>query len=97
MSQEPLKLRQTVKLRCATQEAACTIQKLERRIDTATLRVIDEEADQLQINEMATATFMINSPLVLERFDQIEELGRFVLEQDFDLLGAGIFTSDRTN
>lgn len=90
MCDEPLQLHTTITLRCATQEVSCTIEKIEKRIDSATLKTIQENASELKINEIGIVTFKTDHPIVIEKFDFIEELGRFVVEHKYNLQGAGI-------
>jgi translation elongation factor EF-1alpha len=79
-------------LRCATQELDCIIEKIEKRIDSSTLEIIEENADELKINETATVIIRAKHPLVIEKFSFVEELGRFTIEKKSALLGMGIIT-----
>ncbi|MHC9538713.1 MAG: GTP-binding protein [Vulcanimicrobiota bacterium] len=92
MSEEPLKLTAPVTLRLATQEVLCCAVKIENRINSSTLEVLEREAGELQLNEAGAVTFETDTPVVAERFSFIEELGRFVIEKQFQVQGAGIIT-----
>ena len=99
MAEEPLRIHKKLILRCATQEIPCVAEKIETRINSSTLEIIEENAKELSTNEAAVVLFKTEKPLVIERFDLTEELGRFVIEQNFNIQGAGIITTtaDRQN
>lgn len=56
------------------------------------LDIIGEDARELGINESGTLVMRTKRPVVVENFSLLEELGRFVVERDHELLGAGIIT-----
>lgn len=93
MSREPLRLNESMTMRCATQEIECTAERIEDRIDSSTLETIQEDANQLKINEAGLVIFRTKRPVLLEKFTFIEELGRFVIESKEILRGAGIIAS----
>ncbi|MDQ7821826.1 MAG: GTP-binding protein [Candidatus Eremiobacteraeota bacterium] len=93
MSQEPLEADKPVTLLLATQEATCRPISIEKRINSSTLEVIEEHARKLEMNEAAIVKFAAESPLVVELFSHVEELGRFVIEKDYTVMGAGIVTA----
>lgn len=90
MSEEPLRVEEPITLRCSTQEVECSAEKIERRINTATLEVVEENARELKLNETGQVILKTKRPVVIEKFDFIEELGRFAIERGFNLQGAGI-------
>lgn len=90
MANEPLKLNKPLTFRCATQEIICAAEKIEKRMNSSTLEILEENAHQLKLNEAGVVIFKTERQIVLEKFDFIEELGRFVIEQEFSLQGAGI-------
>ncbi len=90
LGQNPLLTGEKALLRCATQEVEVIIQKIEKRINSSTLEVIEENAASLQLNEAGIILFKTASPLMVERFSFIEELGRFIIEKEGNLAGAGI-------
>lgn len=94
MSQEPLEINRPFILRCATQEVGCHIEKVHQRINTSTLQVVAENASQLLFNEAGIVSLRTEKPLLMEKFSFIEELGRFVLERDQILQGAGVITGN---
>lgn len=92
MSEGPLEINKTLTLRLATQEVKCVAEKIEERIDSSTFETIEENAKQVRLHESAVVIFKTDSPLVIEKFSEVKELGRFVLERDSNLVGAGIIT-----
>ncbi|MCM8765826.1 MAG: GTP-binding protein [Candidatus Omnitrophica bacterium] len=92
LSEEPLAVKQFFTFRCATQEVNCQIKKIEKRIDSSTLEIIAENCPTLKLNETGIVVIETEKPVVIEKFHFIEELGRFVLEENQELKGAGIIT-----
>ncbi len=93
MSHEPLRLNESMTMRCATREIECTAERIEKKMNSSTLETIHEGANQLKINEAALVIFRTKRPVLLEKFTFIEELGRFVIESKETLRGAGIIVS----
>ena len=92
MSEMPLKINTPLFIRCSTQRVKCHVAGISARIDSSTLETIEVDSDVLHTNEMAGVTIDCASPIILEDFDKIEELGRFILERDDTVLAAGIYT-----
>jgi small GTP-binding protein len=92
MAKNPLRLREPLVLRCSTQEISCQAEKIEKRIDSSTLEILQENAQELKELETGQVVLRTERPIIAEKFDFIEELGRFVLERDYNLQGAGIIT-----
>jgi len=92
MSDEPLQVNKPVTLRCATQEVRCVAEKIEKRINSSTLEVLETNAKELKINEAGIVLFKTDEPIAIEKFSFIEEMGRFIIEQQYNLQGAGIIT-----
>lgn len=90
MSEEPLQINRAMTLRCATQKTKCTVETIEKRINSSTLEIIEDDAKELRLNEAAIVTFRTEEPIIIEDFNLIEELGRFVIEDGYNLHGAGI-------
>lgn len=88
MAKVPIKIGQPVSLRCATQDAECTIERIDRKINSSTLEVIEEEKDVLNETEAGLVRLKLKHPVVLEK--DVPELSRFVLAQDDFILAGGI-------
>ncbi|MFH1874263.1 MAG: GTP-binding protein [Pseudomonadota bacterium] len=92
MADQPLQLNKTLTLRLATQEVECMAEKIETRMNSSTFEVLEQSATELLQNEAALVTFKTHKPIVAEKFTYIEELGRFVIEYNYNLQGAGIIS-----
>ncbi|NUM37223.1 MAG: 50S ribosome-binding GTPase [Candidatus Brocadiae bacterium] len=90
LSDEPLFVGKPFSLRCATQEVQATIDKIIEKRDSSTLDLIEKDAASLAKNETAIARFHTNEPVLVEKFSEIPELGRFVIEEKSSILGTGI-------
>jgi len=74
---------------CGTKRTGCLVSEIKERINTETGAVIEENTEQIGENEAATIIFE-TKPLVVEKFSEIPELGRFVLARGDKNVGAGI-------
>jgi len=79
-------------IRCSTQETTCRIEKINKRIDSSTLKTIEENANVLENLDMAEVIIKTENPIVIADFNDIRELGRFVLVKDGNTYAAGIIT-----
>ena len=80
-------------IRCATQETTCKIESINKRIDSSTLQVIEENANVLKNLEVAQVVIKTKKPLAIRNFNDVQELGRFVLVQDENICAGGIITA----
>jgi len=85
---ESLKRGEAVELRCGTKRVKCTIKEIQEKLNSETGEVIEEHPAHINEHEAATIVFATD-PLVVERFSDIPELGRFVLARDKNI-AAGI-------
>ena len=92
LAQIPLKKGNPLTLRLATQEIQCAINKIYERIDSSTFKIIENNANELNTNEVGLAAIEASAPLVVEPFEHNAELGRFVIEDPDQILGVGIVT-----
>lgn len=90
LAKEPLRLNQKMDCRCATQESPCFVEKIEKRLNTATWEIIEENSQELAMNEAGQLLFRTEKPMVAEKFSFIEELGRLAIGEKFTLKGLGI-------
>jgi len=80
-------------LRCATQETRCRIERINRRINSSTLEIIGEDADQIKNLEVAEVVIKTKSPVAVKDFNDVQELGRFILVRDENTCAGGIITT----
>jgi sulfate adenylyltransferase subunit 1 (EFTu-like GTPase family) len=79
-------------IRCATQETSCKIAKINKRINSSTLEVIGEDADVMKNLEVAQVTIKTKKPMAIKDFNDVQELGRFVIVHDENICAGGIIT-----
>ncbi len=79
---------EVVELRCGTRKVRCEVREIREKINSETGEVMERYPEQINEHEAATILFA-TEPLVVERFSEIPELGRFVLVRGRNI-GAGI-------
>jgi sulfate adenylyltransferase large subunit len=89
MAKEPLKKGERIILKCSTQQSVCEIEEFKRIIDSSTLEEV--KRDEIRNREAAVVTIKTDNPIVVENFNKVEELGRFVLER-LNTCAGGIIT-----
>jgi bifunctional enzyme CysN/CysC len=77
-----------LELRCGTARVGCQVKEIRERINSETGEVVERQPAGISENDAATIVFA-TEPLVVERFSEIPELGRFVLVKDRNI-GAGV-------
>ncbi|MHC4326103.1 MAG: elongation factor 1-alpha C-terminal domain-related protein, partial [Planctomycetota bacterium] len=80
-------------IRCATQELRCKVISIDKRIDSSTLELLDTDCKTLKNLEVAEITIETEKPIIVKNFNDVQELGRFVLVQDQNICASGIITS----
>ena len=95
MSKRQFNKQERVILRCATQETSCVVKKIEKRIDSSTLEVIEKHSDHLQNLEVGEVVVKTKKPIAVNTFNDIQELGRFVLVRNENVCAGGIVTEVR--
>jgi sulfate adenylyltransferase subunit 1 (EFTu-like GTPase family) len=76
--------------RCVTQEVPCRIEKINRKFDPASMELIEEEASSIKGAEVADILIQLDEKVVVDPFNEIPEMGRFVLEKDGRPVAGGI-------
>jgi sulfate adenylyltransferase large subunit len=89
LDKQPLKEKERVIFRCATQEVPCEISEFVKIINSSTLEEI--KGNELKIREVADVIIKTESPVVIEDFNKVQELGRFVIERG-NIVAGGIIT-----
>ncbi len=84
---------QKLNIRCATQETSCKLQQIHKRIDSSSLQVLAEDSDTIANLEVAEVTLKTKKPIAIKDFNDVQELGRFVLVQDENICAGGIITT----
>ena len=76
-------------MKCGTKRSKCLVQKIKERINSETGEVMSKNTQEISENEAATIIFT-SEPVVVEKFSEIPELGRFVLVRKGKNIGAGV-------
>ncbi len=92
LSNEAFDVNERIKLRLATQETSGDVNLIKRRIDSSSLEVLEENASIIKNLEIGDIVFETKSPITLTKFNDIQELGRFVLVRGNDVVAGGIIT-----
>jgi small GTP-binding protein len=90
LSFEPLIKSKKMILRSVTQEVGCQCVCIEARIDSSVFKILEHDAEYLKENELGKVSFKTERPVVLEPFDFIRPMGRFILECQGVVCGVGI-------
>lgn len=90
MSKLPFSASERITLKLATQEVECSVESIEKKFDSSTLALIEENASGLKQWEVGEVIFKTDNPVVIEGFNETPELGRFVLVKGEDISAGGI-------
>ncbi|MEG0332775.1 MAG: GTP-binding protein, partial [Clostridium sp.] len=90
LAKEPLIKGKEYKLKIQTQEVICTIVSIAKVIDSASLK--GSKSDKVQKNEVCEVTIKTKSPICFDEFSDIEQTGRFVIVDNYNISGGGIIT-----
>jgi sulfate adenylyltransferase large subunit len=91
MDKTSFKKGESLRFRCATQEVNCEIEKINSVINSSSLELISEDSSEIKNREVANIIIRTDKPVVVENFNKMEELGRFVLGRE-DTCAGGIIT-----
>ena len=94
MSKRPFTKDQKLTLRCATQETTCKIERIARKINSSTLELIAEDANDIANLEVAEVIIKTKKPVAIKDFNDVQEMGRFVLVRDENTCAGGIITEN---
>jgi bifunctional enzyme CysN/CysC len=86
---DPLRAGHFYDLRLATQQVKCQIVSIEHVMDSATLETKSGQREQLERNEIGRLTIQTRGPLVIDNYDRVPNLGRFVIVDDGKICGGG--------
>lgn len=81
--------------RCVTQEVPCRIEKIHKKFDPASMEWIEKDASSILGAEVADILICLESHVVFDPFNDIPEMGRFVLEKDQRPVAGGIILDRR--
>jgi len=90
MSGEPLRKGDTIEFKCATQQVECKVQKISDRLNSSSLEMLASDAEELRETEVARLTLKMKDYVCTDPFEQVAEMGRFVLMRDTDTVAGGV-------
>jgi sulfate adenylyltransferase subunit 1 (EFTu-like GTPase family) len=93
MSKKPFDKQKRIIIRCSTQQTTCKVETISKRIDSASLEVLAQDADTLKNLEVGQVRIKTKNPIVIKSFNDVRELGRFVLVRDENICAGGIITT----
>ena len=89
LSETPFKSGMSLTLKLLTQESGCCIAQIKQRMDSSTLEDEATEDQILCLSDIGHVLIETEERLVWDAFKHIPGMGRFVLESDGRLVGAG--------
>ena len=95
MSKKAFNKSERIIIRCATQETTCKIETISKRIDSSSLEILARDADSLNNLEVGRVRIKTKNPIVIKSFNDVQELGRFVLVKDENIQAGGIIVSGK--
>ena len=96
LGKRPFTLGRKYRLKLATQEAECQIERVERVIDSATLQTVKRPGAEpfVSRHEAAELTLRTTKPIAFDAVSEVVATGRFVIVDGFDVAGGGIIVPD---
>jgi bifunctional enzyme CysN/CysC len=92
IGREPLRVGARYRLKLVTQNVECEAVAVGNVIDAAMLDAGPTGRAELHANEVGEVTLQTRAPLVLDNYDRIPAMGRFILADASDLVGGGIIS-----
>lgn len=89
-SDAPLERGQEIILRYGTAEKKCRVQTILSEMDPVTLRISSKTPNVLQGNSVGEVALLALEPMCLEKYSDLPQLGRFVVEDKRGAVAAGI-------
>jgi bifunctional enzyme CysN/CysC len=90
MDPAPYQMGEPLLFRCVTQEVPCQIEKIHKKFDPASMEWIEKDASSILSAEVADVLIHLESRVVVDSFNDIPEMGRFVLEKSQKPVAGGI-------
>jgi len=87
---EPLQTNGKIDFLCGTRRCSAQIENISKIISPVNLEVICTNADELQDSQVASVKIKLDSPVCVDPFDKLPELGRFAIVQNGRITGGGV-------
>jgi elongation factor 1-alpha len=75
---------------CHTSQVACTFEELQKKLDPKTGEVLEEKPDFLKTGDIAIVKIRPTRPMVIEKAEDIPQLGRFAVRDMGITVAAGM-------
>jgi bifunctional enzyme CysN/CysC len=92
ISPRPLAVNDGIEILCGTQSRGAHVESVARVVDPVSLKVIETEATRLDDSQVAEVIIRTDSPICIDPFDAVPELGRFAILQNRRTAGGGVIT-----
>ena len=93
LSQKPLKVGNSYKIRYGTHEAMVTVQSIDKVIDTQDLGDKGEKSEVAR-NAVAEITLRARDLLPIDPYSDDQRLGRMVMYEGYDIAGGGVISME---
>ncbi len=91
LGHKPLMQEKRYKLKIGTTEIMAELKSIEHVIDSDTLAQV--KSDRVERSNVAEVVFRTRGLIALDDFNDNPRLGRFVIQQDYDVAGGGIIST----
>ena len=92
LSKDDLEINENIIIRCATQEIIAKITKINKRLNSSSLELIEKDGKIIKNLEIGEVIIETKKPIVIEKFNKNAELGRFVIVKNNIVSAGGIVT-----
>ena len=92
LGKQPFTPGRKYRLKLATQEVECHIDKLERVVDASTLKTVERPKSETYVgrHEAAELTIRTKKPVAFDTVGDVAATGRFVIVDGYDVAGGGV-------
>ena len=90
LSKDNLEINENITIRCATQEIIAKIIKINKRLNSSSLELIEKNGNTIKNLEIGEVIIETKKPIVIEKFDKNAKLGRFVIVKNNIVSAGGI-------
>jgi len=85
-----LNLNDAIIVKCGTASVEASVKNILEKIDTETGAIVEKNPPLIEANEAAMVELVMRKPVVVEKYADLPELGRFVIMKGGKNVGAGV-------
>ncbi len=93
ISPRPLAVNDGIEILCGTQGRCAHVDGITRVVDPISLKVIKTKATRLEDSQVAEVIVRTDSPICIDSFEVVPELGRFAILRDGRTVGGGVIAT----